>query len=206
MVYFYRVDVVGSKSGTNSVAEEPISCLATCAKPSISVKNDAATGDPVITWKAVKYAVHYRVQRSTKSSSGFQDLDIAFETSFQDTTASTGKKYYYRVIAVTEGGESGSASSAKSVYSKVGAPVIEVALSGKKPKVTWEKVEGATKYEVYRATSKSGKYTKVKTATGASYTDKSAKKGKTYYYKVKAVASSSSYNSAYSNIFKIKSK
>ena len=68
-------------------------------------------------------------------------------------------------------------------------------------------MEGAVKYEVYRATSKSGKYTKVATVTDAtSYTDKTAKKGKTYYYKVKAVATNSKANSAYSSIVKIKSK
>ena len=35
--------------------------------------------------------------------------------------------------------------------------------SNKKAKVTWKKVDGATKYTVYRATSKNGKYKQVGT-------------------------------------------
>ena len=47
----------------------------------------------------------------------------------------------------------------------------------------------ASGYEVYRATSLTGKYTKVKTITNnstLSYTNKSLSRGKTYYYKVRA--------------------
>ncbi len=53
--------------------------------------------------------------------------------------------------------------------------------------VKWQKCENATKYEVYRATSKKGKYTLIKTLKGSStsYTDKNVKKNKNYYYKVR---------------------
>ena len=53
-------------------------------------------------------------------------------------------------------------------------------------KLTWNKIPGVTKYTIYRATSKKGKYTKVATVKKGkvTWTDKKAKKGKTYYYKV----------------------
>ena len=73
-------------------------------------------------------------------------------------------------------------------------------------KVTWSKVSGAKKYEVYRATSKSGKYTKVATVTSTNYTNKKLSKGKTYYYKVVACGSTSSANSTYSTIAKASTK
>ena len=66
--------------------------------------------------------------------------------------------------------------------------VIKAATSPQK--VTAEKVKGADGYEIYRATSKKGKYQKIKTlkkGTIVSYTDGKAKKGKTFYYKVRAV-------------------
>ena len=59
-----------------------------------------------------------------------------------------------------------------------------------KVKLTLKKVKGADGYEIYRATSKKGKYQKIKTlkkGTIVYYTDGKAKKGKTYYYKVRAV-------------------
>ena len=76
--------------------------------------------------------------------------------------------------------------------------------SNKKAKVTWKKVDGATKYTVYRATSKNGKYKKVGTAKGGSYTDKTVKKGKKYFYKVVANGSKKIFNSKKSEAAKVK--
>ena len=76
--------------------------------------------------------------------------------------------------------------------------------SNKKAKVTWKKVDGATKYTVYRATSKNGKYKQVGTAKGGSYTDKTVKKGKKYFYKVVANGSEKLYNSKKSDSAKVK--
>lgn len=53
-------------------------------------------------------------------------------------------------------------------------------------KVSWSKVSYAAKYTVYRATSKSGKYTNIGSTTGTSLTSKKLVTGKTYYYKVRA--------------------
>ena len=52
----------------------------------------------------------------------------------------------------------------------------------------WQKVKGASGYEIYRSTSKKGTYKRiasVKKAATVSYKDKSVKSGKTYYYKVR---------------------
>lgn len=63
------------------------------------------------------------------------------------------------------------------------------------------------KYEVYRATSKDGNYSKYYTTTSTSYTNSSAKAGTTYYYKLIAVYGASSYcNSEYSTVVLIKAK
>ena len=51
--------------------------------------------------------------------------------------------------------------------------------------ITWDKVEGVTHYQVYRATSENGKYTKLRNTKELSYNAKSLKKGKTYYFKVR---------------------
>lgn len=40
-------------------------------------------------------------------------------------------------------------------------------------------------YKIYRATAKNGKYVLKKTTTAKIYTDRSVKKGKKYYYKVR---------------------
>lgn len=69
------------------------------------------------------------------------------------------------------------------------------ASDGTSAKLTWKKLSGASGYEVYRSTKKSGKYEKIGTVTSGkktSYTDKKVKIGKTYYYKVRAYKKSGS--------------
>ena len=57
-----------------------------------------------------------------------------------------------------------------------------------RPTLKWKAVSGAAKYEVYRARSKDGTYTKYSTTTGTAYTNSSyLTSGTTYYYKVRAL-------------------
>ncbi len=54
--------------------------------------------------------------------------------------------------------------------------------------VSWNKVSSVTGYQLYRATSKKGRYQRVKTLSSksGSYKNGGLKKKKTYYYKVRA--------------------
>ena len=58
-----------------------------------------------------------------------------------------------------------------------------------KLRLSWEPLSGVDGYQIYRATSKSGKYAKIATvkgASGASYTDTGRTCGTRYYYKLRA--------------------
>ena len=71
------------------------------------------------------------------------------------------------------------------------AKVTKLTVSSKKKKATlkWKKNSKATGYEIYRATKQNGKYKKIKKIKKASvvkFTDSKVKKGRTYYYKVRA--------------------
>lgn len=66
------------------------------------------------------------------------------------------------------------------------------ATAGKKRvTVSYKKSAGAQKYEIYRSAKKGSGYKKIATIKGTKYTDKKAKKGKRYYYKVRAIRGSS---------------
>ena len=68
------------------------------------------------------------------------------------------------------------------------APMVKIgnsATSGK-PMLTWNAVEGATSYRIYRSTSRGSGYSLLGTVTATSYTNTGAKAGTTYYYRVKA--------------------
>jgi hypothetical protein len=64
---------------------------------------------------------------------------------------------------------------------------LKVVAGKKRVTVSYKKSAGAQKYEIYRSVKKGSGYKKIATIKGAKYTDKKVKKGKRYYYKVRAV-------------------
>ena len=66
-------------------------------------------------------------------------------------------------------------------------------------------MEGAVSYQVYYATSKSGKYTLVQTTDELSFIYEAAKAGKTCYFKVRAVDINGT-TGDYSSVMSVKSK
>ena len=67
-------------------------------------------------------------------------------------------------------------------------PTAKVTAGTRKATITWNKVTGASGYEVYMSTSKTGTYSRIKTVGSSvkSFTKTSLVKGKRYYFKVKA--------------------
>ena len=74
-------------------------------------------------------------------------------------------------------------------YKASSAPTVTAGTDSQgRPTLKWNAVSGAAKYEVYRARSKDGTYTKYSTVTGTSYTNtRYIEDGNTYYYKVRAL-------------------
>lgn len=70
--------------------------------------------------------------------------------------------------------------------------------------VTWKKLKGADGYELYRATSANGKFSKVATVRDQDYWDVLIANKKTYYYKIRAYQGSGK-NRVYSEFSDVKS-
>lgn len=209
----YRVKALYSWEGeeewapcdpSNSEYSKIVSRTVDLPRPVVTLSNLASSGNIKISWKAVKGATKYEVSRATSSGGTYKVIKTTTAKSYTDTTAATGKKYYYKVKALHKNAEVNSANSTyKSAYKKLAKPVITKATTSKgKPKLTWKKVSGAKAYTVYYKTG-SGKYKSVK-VTGTTWTHKKAVKGKTYTYKIKAVHKNSGANSADSATKKVK--
>lgn len=171
--------------------------------PSIKASNLSTSGKIKITWKPVDDALKYKIYRSLDEKGTFKLIKTVSGTKYTNTTAVAGKQYYYYVRAVTKKGKVSAKSNVVKRYCDLKQPVISSitnASSSGKIKLKWSKVDNAVGYKVYRATSKSGKYTLMKTVTGTSYINTTAKAGKYYYYRIRAISSSSSANSAYSKV------
>ena len=166
------------------------------------------SGKPKLTWNAVSGATSYRVFRSESRGSGYSLLGTTTATSYVNTGAAVGKTYYYRVKAVNSVGTSGY-SNIVSGKAKTAAPAAPSVTAGNsstgKPKLTWNAVSGAVKYEVYRSTRQNSGYSLLGTTTSTSYVNTGASTGTTYYYRVKAV-NRNGMASGYSNIVSGKAK
>ena len=163
----------------------------TVAAPAVTADYLISTGRPYLKWAAVDGAVRYEIYRAGSKTSEPKLLGSTDKLNYTDTTAGTGYGYYYSVTAVSEDGarsESSTAVFGRCHCAQVTARVDYRTTTGK-PYITWNTVDGAAKYEVYRSGSRDGSYTLVSTCTGTSYTDTKANAGYIYYYKIKAVSS-----------------
>ncbi len=147
-------------------------------------------GGPKITWSKATGAAKYEIYRKTKSSS-WKKIGSTKSTSYVDKSAKSDTKYYYAVKSVDGTSTSYHSTSHFNDICKtvnyLAAPVVKVENTTSAISVTWGKISGAQKYEVYRKAGSAKKWTKVKTTTSRSYTDKSVKNGTTYKYMVKAI-------------------
>ena len=208
--YYYKVKVVSKvKTAANSAYSTAAKAICHCAKPVAKSDYLTSTGKPYVKWSAVIGAGKYYVYRAGSQNGTYKYIGSTTKTNYTDTTASAGYAYYYKVKAVSK-----VKAAANSAYSTVvkatchcAKPVVKITTSSGKPKLTWNAVAGAGKYEVYRATSKNGTYTKMFTTTNRSYTNTNARPGTTYYYKVKAISRvRSTANSSFSAIKSIRAR
>ncbi len=172
-----------------------------------------ATAGVKITWKQVKYADKYRIYRMAESDGKEKCIKTItnYKTvSYVDETAKSGERYYYSVKAYIDSYDSGDVGPEATPIVRLSRPKLSSVTSTKSGvKFTWKKVTGADSYIVYRKTGSSGNWKELATVEGGSkvsYTDKTAKKGKTYYYSVRA-SKYGFFRSAYDkNGLKIKDK
>ena len=172
-------------SGTNYTP-----AATTLTAPTVTLKADAASGQPVISWSKVGGATQYEVYRSaTGKANSFSIIRRTSALTYTDVNAAAGNTYYYVVRAISGSVKSAfcAAQSIQYAITSLNAPTMTLtsAASGQ-PVISWTKVNGAAQYEVYRSTN--GKnFSIVRRTAALSYTDTSAAAGTTYYYQVRAI-------------------
>ena len=182
--------------GNSALYNADVHCTGLPA-PSVTGGNDSQ-GRPTLKWNAVTGAAKYEVYRARSLNGDYIKYSTVTGTSYTNTSyIEDGNTYYYKVRALDADGTAGAWSSIVSVTYRAAstgtlpAPAVTGGNDAQgRPTLTWKAVSGASKYEVYRARSRSGEYIKYSTVTGTSYTNTSyIENGNTYYYKVRALKS-----------------
>lgn len=146
-----------------------------------------------ISWEKVNKAQGYIVYRNEDNETEMTEIaKLDSKTvSFTDNSVEPGKKYHYRVITLAESekynsepSEDVSATAKLTAPAKISASHTDVWIN-----ISWDAVEGAEKYYVYRATSENGLYTNIGKTFSNKFVDRTALPDSTYYYKVFAANS-----------------
>lgn len=193
-VYYYKVRPTNQKhSGVGTFS--PAKRGKTIGQASIVSIRSLSSSKIQITWKKVNNATNYEVYRSTSEKGSYKKIASLKNNarSYTDQSVKSGKKYYYKIVAAGsfDGARITSGYSAAASFralQQVKISYIKVTTDDGL-KIKWNKVAGATKYKIYRASSQKGSYKQIATVKNGSvlnYTDKTVVSGKTYYYKVQA--------------------
>lgn len=189
--YYYKVCATGVDETTTVNSNDS---AVKSAKPALGISTaksvSASYSSIKTTWSAVSGAAGYELYRATSRSGTYTKVYGGTALSYTNSKLTTGKNYYYKVKAYVLVGSTKVYGSFSAIVSGKAVPATPTAkatrISNSRVKITWSAVSGATKYQVYRATSKSGSYSRVATTSSKSFKNGKLKNNKTYYYKVRA--------------------
>ena len=196
--YTYRIRGYVSVNGKNYYSKYTSVNTAELkmAKPQLKKAYVSGGKKIKVTWKRDSKADGYYIYRATSKKGTYKKVKTITKNktvSWSDTSIKTGKTYYYKIrsfVKASTGTKSSSYSNVFSVKTALKTPAVtSVTASKGKVKLKWKKDSNAAGYKIYRATSKNGKYKVVKKLTKnstLSWTDKTVKTGKKYYYKIRA--------------------
>lgn len=112
--YFYVVTAVASEDGETAESDPSGEASAALLASPSGLSATPGDGTTQLSWEAAGGADTYNVYRSTSSTDGAEGEPLATgvaETSYADTDAKNGTKYYYRVTSVNPSGAESDASS-----------------------------------------------------------------------------------------------
>ena len=201
--YYYYVVAVNA-DGVASEKSNIVTRTCDLPRPVVKISVVSSTGKLKLRWDAIDGAAKYEVYRSTDGGKTYSLLKTVTGTSLTNTSITAGNKYYYKVKAIHSNSNANSAySSARYGTCDLARPTAQVSLNSEgKPVVSWGEVAGAEKYIMYIYDA-DGNQLSSHSTTNLQLTHVGADKGETYSYRVMAVHSNTSANSAKSNTVSI---
>ena len=193
--YIVTVELIGEYSGSKQLAFSIVPKKVAAS----GIKATQTTTSISLSWGKVSQATGYRVYQYSPSKKKYVQVASVKTNSFNKTGLKAGTTYKFKIKAykkLSDGTVIWAEDSAVfTTATKCAAPKITLLKSytnAPKVKIAWDKVEGATGYQVYYSTTKNGEYKKIalKSAGSESVTKlfSSSASGKKIYFKVRAYA------------------
>ena len=184
----YAFYVVAKNDAGAAEASEEVA-MATTLKGTVTLGMEkVSTSKFHLSWNKVDGATRYIVYRKRNDDKMKKVLTLGGDVLEYTTAEMPNGDYQFQVKAGRyDSVDRVMTGASNKVNGSVEAlkPSVTATAGTKSAKISWKKMEGVTHYQVYRATSSTGKYTKLVTTKELSYTAKSLTKGKKYYFKVR---------------------
>ncbi len=192
--YRYAVSALSDNEETTYSSNREIIYL---AEPVIETKEVVSTGIK-FTWGQVSGVEGYIVYKLVDGEYQQIAVQASTNTMYIDKKAVNGQTYYYAVASMDRIGNPGSLNKFSVKYDvpvvkSLATPVVKTSATAKGIKLTWDKIENANSYIVYKRTynESTGKYSGWSILnnayTGTTYTDTKVKLNIVYSYTVRAV-------------------
>ncbi len=164
-----------------------------------------------LTWDEVDGAKGYVIYRATSENDSFEEYGklSGNKTSFEDSDVKPGMRYYYKLKTLAKSEEYDSdISRAYYTTARLSSPQNPSAdnFVASSVRVTWNGVEGARNYRIFRAEKIDGLYTVVGSVKSTDFVDTDIISGREYFYKIIAENGNSKTVSNYSDIVSVVAK
>ncbi|MEA2028317.1 MAG: RICIN domain-containing protein, partial [Campylobacterota bacterium] len=143
------------------------------------------------SWKAINGATKYYIYRCVTSDTvpdnNFTLVSISNDANYTDTDVDVHYRYFYKVKSYSVSSGLSEFSDYNKGYIILKAPTNVQAIdniASDRIRVTWDSVEHANLYYIFRATSIDGSYSYLEHTSDSYHDDTSISSGVTYYYKV----------------------
>jgi fibronectin type 3 domain-containing protein len=195
--HYYKIAGRNNTCGAGAASGSVSATTEACTKPAKPTNSTAAQLSPTsirLSWDGIPNAAFYKIYRALSREETYQLIDTTAEIPYTNTKLSPATTYYYKIAAVNDCGESDQseyASASTPTCPPPAAPtnVSAEAQSSTKISISWDEVNTAVSYKVYRSATSTGTYSPVGSTSGKSSTtweDEGLNPATTYYYKVTA--------------------
>ncbi len=183
--YYYQLREIADDTIVN---QSPVIAVKVRLLSPINVKTSVNTSNDVtLSWSKVHYTTSYVIYRSTSKTGTYKKIAAISKTSYTDTSTISAMGYYYKIYAYRKGNPSARSLSSTivSAYTKPLKTTLSAKYTSGKVKLSWTKVNRATKYYIYR-TNSNGKYECISSTSKLYFYDDDAKVNNRYKYIIRA--------------------